>query len=121
MFRLATTIAAVLCAGLFAFLLVAPGPFADLYGASADAGAAFMGRRTAPVFLGLSVMFWTLRDASAFAFRPQLALGMATVFGGVALTGVWAWFDGSAGLIVLPSAVAEGALSALFVAASRRG
>jgi hypothetical protein len=62
MFALLCIATAVLCAVLFAVFLIAPGLYVGLYGAPADAGATFLGRRASPLFLGLAVFFWVLRD-----------------------------------------------------------
>ena len=120
LFRVAATMAAALSAALFLFLLIAPATFVELYGASGDAGAEFMGRRAAPIFAGLAIVFWLGRNADDSPLRRAVSLGSAIIFSGVALTGVWAFADGSAGWVILASAAAELSLGVLFALASRR-
>ncbi len=120
MFRLTATIGTAMCAGLFLLCFFVPTTFVMLYGASADAGAAFMGRRASVLFLGLAVIFWLARDAERSALRDAICFGAAVAFGGAALTGFWSYFSGTSGPQMILSALGEAGLAALFFLSTKR-
>ena len=56
MFRSISVLTALICAVLFALLLLSPASYIVTYGVSADAGSMFMVLRASPMFLGFAVM-----------------------------------------------------------------
>ncbi|SEQ20122.1 hypothetical protein SAMN05428995_103197 [Loktanella sp. DSM 29012] len=116
MFHLICLATAVICLGLFCVLLISPGLYVGLY-AQPDAGAAFMGRRAAPIFLGLAVLMFVLRDTAPGALRDAVAFGMAATWAGIALTGIWSYGMGQASYAILVAAGIEFAMAAAFVIA----
>ncbi|WP_394153346.1 hypothetical protein [Loktanella salsilacus] len=117
MFALLCGGAAVLCAALFALFLIAPGAYMRLYGVTADASAIFIGRRASPLFLGLAVFFWLMRDAGPGPLQDGTALAAAATFAGIAATGIWSYAAGSASFAILVAAGLEFAIAAAFVLA----
>ncbi|UTH45764.1 hypothetical protein [Loktanella salsilacus] len=117
MFTLLCIATAVLCAVLFAVFLIAPGAYMALYGVTADASAVFIGRRASPLFLGLAVFFWLLRDAGPGPLQDGTALAAAVTFAGIAATGIWSYAAGSASFAILVAAVFEAAIAVAFVLA----
>ena len=117
MFPLLCLGTAVLCVGLAAVLLVAPGLYVGLYTVPADAGAVFLGRRAAPLLLGLAVFFWALRDAGPGPLQDATALAAAVSFIGIAVTGVWAFLGGTASPAILVAAGIEVAIGLAFLLA----
>ncbi len=113
-------LAAVLCAALFPLLLLNPGYYVDTYGVEPDAGASFLGRRASPLFLGLAVMLWMMRDLPRGTARDAVSIGMAFTWGGIAATGLFAFSTGTANANILIAAVVETAMAVSFVIARRR-
>lgn len=120
MFKLTATIGTAMCASLFMLCFFVPATFVMLYGASADAGAAFMGRRASVLFLGLAVIFWLARDAEKSRLRDAICYGAAVTFAGAALTGMWSYIAGTSGPQMILSAAGEAGLGALFYLSIRR-
>jgi len=108
------TIATVVCVLVFAILLVGPAAYAGIYGVASETGGVFLGRRASPVFLALAVLCWTLRDSTDMQVRGAIAATITVAFGGIALTGVWAFFDGTASNMILLAAIGEAALACAF-------
>jgi hypothetical protein len=120
MFKMTATIGAAMCVGLFLMCFFVPATFVMLYGASADTGAAFMGRRASSLFLGLAVIFWLAREAPRSTLRDAICYGAAVAFGGAAVTGLWSFLAGTSGLQMILSAAGEAGLAALFALSTRR-
>ena len=95
---------AVICLGIFGMLLFAPEQYLQVYGV--DDGI-FMVRRVSPMFLGFAILLWSGRDAMPSPLRHGVALGMATAFGGIACTGMHAWWTGDAGPAIIIAVVIE--------------
>lgn len=114
------TITAGICVVIFAILLVGPAAYASMYGAAPDAGAAFMGRRASPVFLGLAVLCWALRNSADMQVRGAIAATMTVAFVGIALTGIWAAVEGTASNLILLAVVGEIAIACGFWICLRR-
>ncbi len=82
---------------------------------AADTGAVFLGRRAAPLFLGLSVFFWVLRNEGPSPLQDATAWAAALTFGGIAATGVWAYVGGTASFAILVAAGLETAIALALV------
>lgn len=106
--------------GLFAVLIAAPDAYVRTFGLPPDAGAEFVGRRAAPVFLGLAVMCWSLRGLEAGPARRGFCLGMAVLWAGIAVTGLWDFWSGEAGAGILVAAFVEAGFCAAFLATLRQ-
>ena len=117
MFGLLCAATSALCVILFAVFVIAPGAYAQLYGVAADTGGLFLGRRAAPLFLGLAAFFWALRGVEAGPLRDATAWAAALTFIGIAVTGVWAWLDGTASFAILVAAGLETAIGFAFLLA----
>ena len=104
-----------LCLALCAVLLVSPGLYTRLYGVTADAGGTFLGRRAAPLFLGLAVFFWVLRDVGQGPLQDATAWAAALIFAGIAVTGIWAYLGGTASRGILVAAMIEIAIAVAFL------
>ena len=91
-----------------------------LMGLKGDAGAIFMGRRASPMFLGLALLMWQLRDAPASSLRSTICWAMAVIFAGIAVTGIIEYLNGMAGAVILLAALGELIVTALFVGARNR-
>jgi hypothetical protein len=116
-FALLCIATAVLCVVLFAVFLIASGLYVGLYGAPADAGATFLGRRASPLFLGFAVFFWLLRDIRMGPLQDGTALAAALTFAGIAATGIWSYATGSASFAILVAAGLESAIALAFLLA----
>ncbi len=119
-FRIACLVSCIVCLVLFAILLVAPGNYVAGYGASADAGAEFMGRRAAPIFLGLTLMCGLLRGNLHVDVQWSVSLSMIFAFLGTAIVSVWAFVEGAASQTILIAAGGELLLALVFVLSLRR-
>ena len=117
MFALICAATALLCVVLFAVFLIAPGTYVSLYGVTADTGAVFLGRRAAPLFLGLAVFFWIMRHVGPGPLQDATAFAAALTFAGIAATGVWAYLIGTASFAILVAAGLETAIALAFVLA----
>ncbi|MFZ3582706.1 hypothetical protein ACOI1H_11105 [Loktanella sp. DJP18] len=115
MFGVLCSMTAVLSLSLCAVLLIAPDRYVDLYGLAADQGGVFMGRRAAPLLLGLAVFFWVMRDAGPGPMRDATAFAAALTFCGIAATGAWAYVTGTASFAILVAAALETAIGLAFL------
>ncbi len=107
MFRLTCVLGAVLCVALFPLLLINAGFYVDTYGVAADTGAAFMGRRASPMFLGLAVLLWMVRDLDPGPARDAVCASMVVIWAGIAITGLYELMIGTAGPLIAGAAVVE--------------
>lgn len=107
------------CVALAVLFLSDIGTYVGTYGVEAEPATGFLARRMAPVFAGLAVVLYMIRDAGPSAERRAVCLGMAVVFGGVAVTGVLAYSDGVATFAILVAALVEIVVAALFVLQAR--
>lgn len=114
MFRFVAMFVAVVCLVLFFLLLGWPGSYTATYGVDGDTGASFMARRASPMFLGLAVMLWMVRDAGAGPSRRAIGLGVAITFVGIAATGLFEYARGVANPAIVVAAVAEVLIAAAF-------
>ena len=120
MFRLACSLTALVCAVLFLIFLIVPGHYIAGYRVEADASGVFLGRRASPLFLGLALLLWMVRDQFDPVLQRAVCWSMIAVFAGIALTGVAAFVTGVAGQIILLAAVGELVIAGAFFWAMRR-
>ena len=85
------------------------------YGVDVGPAAAFFGQRVAPVVIGLGIMLYLARNEPPSPLRRILCIGVALVFGGVALTGLMAFATGQASFAILVAAATEIAAAALIL------
>ena len=107
----------LLCVALFGVFIVSPGLYSSLYGVAGDAGGVFLGRRAAPLFLGLAIFFWALRDVRPGPLQDATAWAAAATFAGIAVTGIWAFANGTASMAILVAAGIEAAIALAFLLA----
>jgi len=115
MFRFVSLGVSVIFLILFVLLAFLPATYVATYGVEGDAGAIFMGRRASPMFLGLALLMWQVRDAPASSLRSTICWAMAVLFAGIAVTGIIEYLNGTAGAVILISALGELIVAALFV------
>ncbi|WP_019955081.1 hypothetical protein [Yoonia vestfoldensis] len=120
MFRIAAGVTAVVFLVLFVILLVAGRAYVTTYGVAPSDGADFLARRAAPLFAGLAVMLWLLRGLPVGTARDGVCYGLATVWFGIAATGVYEFTMGQAEATILIAATAEVIGGAVFVLVRRR-
>ena len=120
MFRLACSLTALVCAVLFLVFLVVPGQYIAGYGVLADTSGVFLGRRVSPMFLGLGIMLWMVRDQFDPVVQRAVCWSMIAVFAGIALTGLWAFASGLAGQTILLAAAGELVIAGAFFWAINR-
>lgn len=119
MFRKISILTALICAVLFALLLLSPASYVGTYGVGADAGGMFMVRRASPMFLGFAVMLWLARNTGPSPLRNALSWGIAAAFAGVALTGMFEYLRGVASGAILIAAAGEMLIAVLFARAAK--
>lgn len=77
------------------------------YGVAPNAASDFITLRAAPMFLGLSAVFYLIRDAEPGPVRHAVCTGTALMFVGIALTGLYEYGRGFAGFGIVLAAMAE--------------
>ncbi len=92
---------------LFAILCFFPAAYAPTYGVAASEGVQFLTRRASPMFIGTAVILWVAATAPRSALRDAVALGVAAMCIGIAVTGVVAWGQGAASPAILVAALLE--------------
>ena len=117
--RILCILAALVCLILFALLLTNGGMYVETYGVAADDGARFMARRAAPMFVGLAVLLWLVRDLPKGTARDAICSAMAVIFAGIACTGIYEYLVGVAAAPILLAAVAELGIALAFVVVRR--
>ncbi|MBQ2261019.1 MAG: hypothetical protein II336_06600 [Loktanella sp.] len=120
MFRILASVTALACLALCGMLLVNGAQYVATFAITPDQGARFVARRAAPVFAGLAVILWLLRDLPAGTARDGLCYGMAVLWWGIAATGINEYFSGQAGGAILIAAGVELVAGLAFVIARRR-
>lgn len=120
MFRVVALMATVIFVILFALLAFAPATYVGTYGVQGDAGAIFMARRASPMFLGLALLTWNMRDAPNSDLRSAMCWALAVLFAGIAVTGVYEYLRATAAPTILIAACGEAIMAGLFVAARYR-
>lgn len=106
-FSVAARIIAAVCAVLAVVWIFFPTLYTPAYGVAADAGAQFMTRRAAPMFVGQVVILWVAASQPRSALRDAVALGVSVIFAGIAMTGIVAFAQGVAAPTILIAALFE--------------
>ncbi len=119
-FQLVAVLTALAFVALFVILLVNSAGYIGTYGLAPDAGADFMARRAAPMFIGLAVLLWWLRDLPAGTARDGVCFGMAALWCGIAVTGLYEFVRGQAGFAIVIAAAAELLAAAAFLWVRKR-
>ncbi|WP_322893753.1 MULTISPECIES: hypothetical protein [unclassified Yoonia] len=120
MFRAVAVLTAVICLALFGVLLTNGGQYVATFAIAPDQGADFVARRAAPVFVGLAVILWMLRDLPVGTARDGICIGMIVLWLGIAVTGVFEFASGQAGAAILIASAAEVLGALAFWVARRR-
>ena len=109
----------VVCGALFLLLCFSPHAYVGTYGAAQDAGAAFMVRRASPMFLGLAVGIYLIRNEPNSAARRAMCWLIAVAFAGIAVTGISEYIRGFANLNILAAAGLECLIAAFAIGFTR--
>lgn len=117
--RFLFTLTAICCLALFGLLLTSGAFYAETYGVTGDDGAVFISRRASPMFLGLAVLLWMSRDLPPGAARDAICSGMAVMWAGIAVTGLYEYATGFARFPIVLAAIAELGLAVAFVVLRR--
>ena len=120
MFRIVALVTALACLALCVILFARGGQYVATFAISPDQGAGFVARRAAPVFAGLAVMLWMLRDVPFGVARDGICTGMVVLWLGIAATGISEYVRGQAGAAILIAAAVEVLGAAAFWFARRR-
>lgn len=113
-YRLLCILIAAICTILALCLLVVPSLIHWLFGIEAVPESILMARRAGFLFIGLSGLYWAVRDLSASSMRNGVAKGSIVMLTGLALLGLWELSYGIAGLGILLAISTELSLAALF-------
>ena len=114
-FRAASTLSALVFAGLSLGLLAAPGLFAALFGLDPSVGAEVMARRAGVIFAGLTVIFAALRPLADAALIRGVALGGLVMMVGMIGLGLIEWGLGRVGPGILVAVLAEVVLALIYL------
>jgi hypothetical protein len=104
----------MICLTLAACLLVVPGLIHWLFGIEAVSESLLMARRAGFLFVGLSGLYWSVRELSASSMRNGVAKGSILMLMGLALLGLWELGFGIAGPGILLAISTEVVLAVLF-------
>jgi hypothetical protein len=116
-FRRRSTFTALLCFALALAWGLAPRWLLAFCSVDFYASTGFVARRSAVLFLGLGVMFFSARSAPAGVARNALSSGFMVGCFGLALLGLGEWLNGNAGPGILLAVVVEAALGLGFLRA----
>ena len=114
-FRAASTLSALVFAGLSLGLVAAPGLFAALFGLDPSVGAEVMARRAGVIFAGLTVIFAALRPLADAALIRGVALGGLVMMVGMIGLGLIEWGLGRVGPGILVAVLAEVVLALIYL------
>ncbi|MDP2547816.1 hypothetical protein [Oceanobacter sp. 4_MG-2023] len=107
MFYMLSTLTAVVTGLLFLISLGAPELLLWLMGVSESESAAFVARRMAMVFLGLTLICWLNRDCRSADVHKAIAMGLLVMLLGLAALGLFELLRGYAGYGILLAVVTE--------------
>ena len=122
-FKHLSTFTSALSLALFAVLLFSPATLMMLMELEAPPEAAFLARRAAMIFLGISVMSWLARDQPPSPMRRAYRIGVSTLMFALAALGVAEFARGFAGAGIFIAITTEILLAGLMLRSSddRRG
>lgn len=106
-FRVFACATAGLTTTLSLVLLLAPELIVMLFGMEQAVAASVLGRRASMLFLGYSVMLWSVLDAPHSAARQSILYGIAVFMLGLACTGVFEFLRGAATWPIVLASAAE--------------
>ena len=110
-FKVVSVITAVIAFVLCIVLILFPEVIFMLFNIDGNSSAFFIGRRTAMLFLGISVLTWAGRNASHSESRQAICLGLTISMLALALLGITEYLRGFAGIGILLAVITEGILA----------
>lgn len=113
-YRHLSLFAAALCLLLCIILVFTPALLYWLFGIAGNAASDFMAKRTAMLFLGLSIITFTSRNETRTPLRQGLCLGVGVAMAGLATMGIYEFVRGFAGAGIWLAILAEAAFAALY-------
>ncbi len=113
-YRLLCVLTAMICLILALCLLLVPGLIHWLFGIEAVSESLLMARRAGFLFIGLSGLYWSVRELPASSMRNGVAKGSILMLMGLALLGLWELSFGIAGPGILLAIGTEVVLAACF-------
>lgn len=118
-FRTLSLFTAALCFVLALIWGLLPQWLLQIWGVDYSSSTGLVARRSAMLFLGLGVMFYSARNAEPSPTRTALSTGFITGCFGLAGLGLVEWLNGHAGPGILLAVVVELGLGLGFTQASR--
>lgn len=113
-YRVVSIFTAFLALALCLLLLLAPEVIFVLFDIQGHYSGSFLGRRTAMLFLGISILTWASRNASHSVSRQAICLGLAVAMMMLALLGLVEFFRGYAGIGISLAILTELVLSIVY-------
>lgn len=95
-------------------LIIHPDILFMLFGIEKENAGIFIGRRTAMLFLGLSVLTWCARNTAHSNARQAICLSIALSMLGLALLGIFEYLSGTASIGILLAIVTEVTFALLY-------
>jgi hypothetical protein len=95
-------------------LIIHPDILFMLFGIEKESAGIFIGRRTAMLFLGLSILTWVARNTAHSTARQAICLSIAISMLGLALLGIFEYLSGTAGIGILLAIVTEVTFALLY-------
>ena len=114
-FKILSIASALIALLLGLVLLLVPGLLFNLFSVTANEAAFFMGRRTAILFLGVSVLSWLVKDAEPSLTRSAISMCFIVTMFGLAVLGAVELARGYAGPGIGLAVVTELALGVLYL------
>lgn len=118
-FRTLSILTATLCFVLALVWGLLPQWLLQVWGVDYSSATGLVSRRSAMLFLGLGVMFYSARNAAPSVARTALSTGFITGCFGLAGIGLLEWLSGHAGPGILLAVSVELGLGLGFIQASR--
>ncbi|TMO69057.1 hypothetical protein [Pseudoalteromonas aurantia] len=113
-FKIVSVITSVIALTLCLVLLIAPEVIFMLFNIDENSSAFFIGRRTAMLFLGISVITWVARNAPHSDSRQAVCLGLVISMLSLALLGTIEYLRGFSGLGISLAVITETILAVLY-------
>lgn len=114
-FRNVSLAATVLTGVLFVILLLAPDLIFWIFSIEGNEAARLLSRRAAMLFLGLAIITYSGRNAQHSVLRQAICLGMAVCMFGLAMTGIFEFARGFAGVGIMLAFAAEVGFGIAFI------
>jgi peptidoglycan/LPS O-acetylase OafA/YrhL len=113
-FKVVSVITALISFFLCLVLLFYPKVIFILFNIDENNSAFFIGRRTAMLFLGITVLTWVGRNAPHSESRQAICLGLTISMLALTLLGITEYVHGSAGAGMLLAVITEAILAVLY-------